>query len=140
MRCAARALTFTAFSFAALLGPMTAYSQDQTPPPTQQGSAPSATETPGTSGPVSSASGNAAPSAQAPTVQLPPVVVITKSATARKPKKVGVKPSLAAVKPSSAKAATGPSVPSATSAASANGTAASGTASKLAVKNATFDA
>src|SRR6476646_10944987 len=122
MRRAASALTITTFGVAVLLGPRSSYPQDQTQPATRQELAPATTETPGAGEPASGSSANpaqtAAPSAQAPAAQLPPVVVITKPATSRKPKKV-------APKPSPGKAAPGPPhaplTPSATPEVSANG-------------------
>jgi outer membrane receptor protein involved in Fe transport len=137
MRRAAGAVTITTFGVAVLLGPRPSYPQDQTPPTTQQESAPATTETPAAGESAPSSSGNpaqtAAPSAQPPAAQLPPVVVITKPATGQKPKKV-------ARKPSPGKAAPQAPVPSATPEASGYGTPTSGAVSELAAKNASFNA
>ena len=134
--CRAGALGFVMFGFAILLGPGPSYSQDQTPPATQPGSVPVATERPATGGMAPNSAGNlpqtATPNAQAPAAQLPPVVVITKPSTGQKAKQL-------VHKTSTAKAGSRSQQPPHVSEPAAGETSAITAARDLAVKNEAFN-
>ncbi len=121
-----------AFGLAVLLGPQSAYPQDQTPPPeTQQGSP--AAESPAAGGAASSSTGSqTAPSPQSAPVELPPVV-ITQPSPAQKTKQ-------AIHKTSTAKANAPSQQPSHVSKPSAGGKPAATAAQVLAAKGEAFNA